>query len=327
MTETGRQQNNASPASDVPTKLETLCRAARTPSREECSCKYQIRRRYKTARSAPAPPPMPNSRRPPQARPKQPREYLRCAQCGSDPAFFRAISDHGLMQHMGQKHGGQQVLPESVGQLRRLDRAACVVCGTIRSQRCNRCHFCNSNTPLCELRVGDTFRDRRQPGHQNAAPGAAAADQPPPQRSQPVPPGDPLDDSPRPNCPIRDTVFTERDKQQAAELRRASAMALPRCVVSRYTAAWAESLEGTMSGHQSWALLCRYRCRLLLAEIPKGVDRNSEWKLRLHLWETLQISDLICKVLGQQKLWSASQKSKERCSHRQTHSAGNERAP
>ena len=54
-----------------------------------------------------------------------------------------------------------------------------------------------------------------------------------------------------------------------------------------------------MSGHQSWALLCRYRCRLLLAEIPKGVNRNSELKLRLHLWETRQISDLISKVLGQ----------------------------
>ena len=34
-TETGRQQNSASPASDVPAKLETQCRAARTPSREE----------------------------------------------------------------------------------------------------------------------------------------------------------------------------------------------------------------------------------------------------------------------------------------------------
>ena len=39
---------------------------------------------------------------------------------------------------------------------------------------------------------------------------------------------------------------------------------------------------------------------MLLAEIPKGVDRNSELKLPLHLWETVQISDLICKVLGQQ---------------------------
>ena len=47
-------------------------------------------------------------------------------------------------------------------------------------------------------------------------------------------------------------------------------------------------------------LLCRYRCRLLLAEIPKGVDWNSELKQRLQLWESGQVSVLIGKVLGQQ---------------------------
>ena len=41
--------------------------------------------------------------------------------------------------------------------------------------------------PLRELRAGDTFQGRRQPGHQNAAPSGAAADQQPPQSSQPVP--------------------------------------------------------------------------------------------------------------------------------------------
>ena len=53
-----------------------------------------------------APPPMPNSERPPQARAKQqPREYLRCAQRGSDPSTCTAVSDHGLVLHMVQKHG------------------------------------------------------------------------------------------------------------------------------------------------------------------------------------------------------------------------------
>ena len=84
------------------------------------------------------------------------------------------------------------------------------------------------------------------------------------------------------------------------ELRWASAMALPRCAVSRYATAWEESLEGAVSGHQSWALLCRYRCRTLLAEIPKGVDRNYEMKHRLQLWESGQLSVLIGKDLGQQ---------------------------
>ena len=44
-TETAQQQNNATPASDVSTKQETQCRAARTPSRGGFeACKYQILR-------------------------------------------------------------------------------------------------------------------------------------------------------------------------------------------------------------------------------------------------------------------------------------------
>ena len=74
-----------------------------------------------------APAPMPNSRRPPQARPRQPpRENPRCAQCGPDPSAFRGALDHGLMLHMVQEHGGQQLIQESVAQQRHLDRAACV---------------------------------------------------------------------------------------------------------------------------------------------------------------------------------------------------------
>ena len=61
-------------------------------------------------------------------------------------------------------------------------------------------------------------------------------------------------------------------------------MALPRCIVSRYATAWAERIEEAISGHQSWAVLCRCRCRLPLAEVPKGPDRNAELKLRLRLW-------------------------------------------
>ena len=71
--------------------------------------------------------------------------------------------------------------------------------------------------------------------------------------------------------------------------------------VSRYATAWAECLEGAMSSHQSWALLCRCRCRFSC-----GVDRNSEMKLRLRLWETGQI-----RVLGKQKRWTASQNRKK----------------
>ena len=75
--------------------------------------------------------------------------------------------------------------------------------------------------------------------------------------------GEPLDDSPLPNFPIRDVVLTDRDKQLVTELRRASAMALPRCVASRYSTAWAEYLEGAMSGHQSCSAATAVACSLL----------------------------------------------------------------
>ena len=78
-------------------------------------------------------------------------------------------------------------------------------------------------------------------------------------------------------------------------------MALPRCIVSRYAKARGQkALEGATSGHQSWALLCRYRCRLLLAEVPNGTDRNSELKLRLGMWDAEQVSELVSRILEQQ---------------------------
>ena len=104
-------------------------------------------------------------------------------------------------------------------------------------------------------------------------------------------------------CPARSrtasfaTVFSRSETRLVLpELRRASAVALPRCIVSRYATAWAESLEGAISGHQTWALLCRYRCRLLLAKVPEGTDRNVELKLLLRMWDEEQISELISKI-------------------------------
>ena len=77
-------------------------------------------------------------------------------------------------------------------------------------------------------------------------------------------------------------------------------MATPRSIGSRYAVAWAESLEGALHRHQTWAVLCRYRCRLLLADIPKGHDRNAELKRRLQMWEASQMHELISRILGQQ---------------------------
>ena len=199
------------------------------------------------------------------------------------------------MLHMVQKHGGQQLTQESVAQLRQLDRAACVFCDTIRSRRCHRCSHCRRDTPTRDIVLGDTFQDHRQPG-----PVGSPAVHHLALSSQPVPQGDPFDDSTPPNCTVWDIANTERDKQLLVDLCSASAMATPRCRVCRYATAWAESLEGAIRGHQSWAMLCRYRCRLLLAEVPKGSDRNAELKLRLQLWEVGEISKLIGRILEQQ---------------------------
>ena len=178
---------------------------------------------------------------------------------------------------------------------------------TFRSRRCRRCSFCRSDAPTRNLIVGDIFQDRGQPGHQDAAPGGLPSVCQPLHSSQPVPPGDPLDDSPLPTCSIRDIVLTERDKQLLAELRRASAMAFPRCIVSRHATAWAEGLEGAISGHQSCAVLCRYRCRLLLAEVPKGSDRHAELKLRLSAVRGGRGPRAYWKSIGAATLRSASQ--------------------
>ena len=91
-----------------------------------------------------------------------------------------------------------------------------------------------------------------------------------------------LDDSPLPNCPTRDVIVTESDRQFLAALRSAPAMVIPRCFVSLHATAWAESLKGAVSGHQSWAVLYRCSCRLLLAGAPKGSDRNAAVEGRQH---------------------------------------------
>ena len=143
-----------------------------------------------------------------------------------------------------------------IAQLRNLDRAACVACDTIRSRRCSRCNFCGNDTPLRDLSLAILFRIVASPDTRVQRPMArlpfSCEDAARSQCHQVTS----LDDSPLPNCSVRDVVLTERDKQSLAELRRASAMALRRCIVSRNATAWAESLNEAISDHQSWALLC-----------------------------------------------------------------------
>ena len=119
--------------------------------------------------------------------------------------------------------------------------------------------------------VGDIFQDRRQPGRRDAAASQRQPHHTPPD-SQPVPQGD-LWMTAHFRSARFGTPVTEQDRRLLADLCRASAMA---CTVSRCGTAWPESLEGAISDHQSWAVLCRHRFLLLLAEIPKGSDRDAE---------------------------------------------------
>ena len=226
--------------------------------------------------------------------------YLRCFPHRTDTFTLYFLKNEFALQRKSRRQSSYQPLRVHGHTTVQEKRVAEIY--TVRLRRCHCCSYCKSDTFPRDLIVGDTFHDRRQPGHQDAAPVGSPTVHQPLDSSQPVPPSDFLDDSPLPNCAIRDIVITERDQQLLDDLRSASAMAIPRCIVSRYATAWAESLEGAISGHQSWAVLCRYRCRLLLAEVPRGSDRNAELKLWLQLREVGEVSEFIGRVLGQQHL-------------------------
>ena len=96
--------------------------------------------------------------------------------------------------------------------------------------------------------------------------------------------------SPLPNCPIRGVVLADRDNQLLSGLRQASAPAMC-CLSIRHGL----GRKSRRSRERSTTVVA---CSLL--ESPRGVDRNSQLKQRLHLWEAEQVSVLIGKVLGQQ---------------------------
>ena len=118
----------------------------------------------------------------------------------------------------------------------------------------------------------------------------------------------------------------ERDAQLLVDLRRASAMAIPRTIVSRYATTWAECPEGALTGHQYLAILCRYRCRLLRAAVPHGAHGNTELNQRLQLREAGEGHDLIGKFWDSSTLDKKAEQRKP-CSRRPKNSVGKEPAP
>ena len=156
------------------------------------------------------------------------------------------------MTHMSQKHGGQILAPQSIAQLRQLDRAACVVCATIRSLRVKPSQFLSGGqcgTSLCSgqhfSKTGDSLASRKTL-----------------QTEQQI--SDRQLHIAAPDRPVREISVRESDAEEA--------MAILRCVVSRDATAWAEGIEGALNGHGNLVPICR----LLVADIPKGYDRNEE---------------------------------------------------
>ena len=55
-----------------------------------------------------------------------------------------------------------------------------------------------------------------------------------------------------------------------------------------------------MGGHQEWQKLAPFRCRLLLANVPRDLDRNEELKARFDLWQRASWRELLDRIMGQQ---------------------------
>ena len=145
----------------------------------------------------------------------------------------------------------------------------------------------------------------------------------PPIRQQPIPQGDPQDDSPLSNSQIRDIAITERDAQLLGDFRWASSMATPRSLVSRNAPAWAQSLEGVLTGHRSWATLCRYRCRLLLPEVPHKADTNNTG---CSCGRRVKFTTFLEELLDSSALGNRAGQRKQ-CSRRPKNNVGKELAP
>ena len=117
-------------------------------------------------------------------------------------------------------------------------------------------------------------------------PSGGASSHKPPEAPLPVAPDDPLDDSPAPDRPMREVSVRKTDVHLLQELCRAQQ--------------WRSAV---VSYHDTpRAILCRYWCRLLLAEISDGCDRNEELKRRRQTREAGEVHDLNEKVLGQKHI-------------------------
>ena len=184
-----------------------------------------------------------------------------------------------------------QVLPrEAIEQLRLLGKEACRICSGIRAKTNPHCAHCGFATPTRPLQEGDIIPDRRRGEHASAPPSA-------PQGSAPV---STVRDSSNAHtatdeteAEVHSTVYSVRSvrisssiMEEAKQLKRNDTLKrVPICVAGRMCTCMAEALEGCVAGVETWEILARVWTRLLLARVPKRLDKNEQLKRRLHLWE------------------------------------------
>ena len=228
-------------------------------------------------------------------------EALRCRLCPVAATAHLARDGRGLVQHMVTMHMGEPLSVEAIRQLRALDKAACRICSRIRAQATAYCAHCGCSTGSRPLALGDVVPDRRRPVSQatvtsdrpqEPAPGEPRSADPATQDSDEAPAGPPQ--------VTRAVSISHETVDSLPNLGRASLLHIPRAVAHQVADTWAEALEGCLSGDATWALLARYRCRLLLAPVPETLDRNTELKRRLLLWRDGHFDALAQHVLLQQ---------------------------
>ena len=193
----------------------------------------------------------------PRAGQQQRRVFLQCAQCGANPQACTWNSDHGLMTHMSQKHGGQAptlwcALPSDFVKV-----TVSILLGR-----------------HCDERSGSRRHFPRSPA-----------------ATPPIPTGYPLDVSPVPDCPVRESQQGELMYFFLRELRRASAAL---CRISlrhslgrepRRSVVWSSVLGN----------LAPLSTPSSTGKNSQGSDRNQELERRLQMSEAGEVRDLIAK--------------------------------
>ena len=229
---------------------------------------------------------------------------LRCTMCPDGDAHS-ARDSRGLLQHMVRMHLGQAIPQQTIEQLRDLGKEAFRICSTIRARTSPQCAFCRYATPTRPLQLGDIIPDRRR-GPQTSMVSASPQTPTPPSAThggvqQQPPSDDPDTETQSAQGSGRRVQISLDAKREATCLRRDSTLkCVPICVAGRMCTGMAESIEGCLAADENWAFLARFRARLLLAHVPKGIDTNEELKRRLSKWERCDFDGLVRHVLAQQ---------------------------